>query len=141
MLKMSTSTHGVIDYVAGAAFIALPRLLDLGQPAGALLQAAGGGAFIYSALTNYERGVLRVIPMKGHLALDALSGGALLGAAMVLKDEAPRDRAVLAGVGLFEIVAALMTETSSANEQTAERPAAPRVNAADADLFETGVPT
>jgi hypothetical protein len=48
-----------------------------------------------------------------HLTLDALSGGMLLGAAAILEGEDPRDRAVLAGVGLFEIVAALSTETRS----------------------------
>jgi len=78
MLKMSTKTHGVVDYVAGAVFAALPRALGLGPTATALLQGAGGGAFVYSALTNYELGYVRVLPMKAHLTLDALSGAVLI---------------------------------------------------------------
>jgi hypothetical protein len=53
--------------------------------------------------------------MKSHLALDAVSGGMLLAAAALLDDEEPDQRALLAGIGLFEIGAALMTTTSPRN--------------------------
>jgi hypothetical protein len=117
MYKMATKTHGLIDYVAGAAFIALPKALNMTGPAAYLLHGAGTGALLYSFFTNYERGVVRALPMKAHLALDALSGGMLVGAAAMLDDEEDEDRAaLLAAVGVFEIVAALTTETKSTTE-------------------------
>ena len=67
-------------------------------------------------MTNYERGLVKVLPMKAHLTLDAVSGGMLLGAAMFFDDEPDEVRAMLAGIGLFEIFAALSTQTKSTNE-------------------------
>jgi hypothetical protein len=116
MYKMSTKTHGLIDYLAAATFMALPKALGMKGPAAYLLHGAGAGAALYSVFTNYERGLVRVLPMKAHLALDALSGGMLLGAAAMLDDEEDEDRAALAAVGVFEIVAALTTETKSTTE-------------------------
>ena len=49
--------------------------------------------------------------MKAHLTLDAVSGGTLIAAAALLDDEDPEVRATLAGIGLWEVAAALMTHT------------------------------
>jgi hypothetical protein len=116
MTKMPTNVHGVVDYVVGAALTILPRALGMsGRPA-QLLEAAGAGAIAYSLITNYELGVVKALPMKAHLALDALSGAALIGAAAMLDEESDEDRLILAGVGLFEIAAALRTQTLSSTE-------------------------
>ena len=120
MYKMSTRTHSLIDYAAGAAFMLLPRAMGIRGPAAYLLHGAGMAAAAYSMLTKYERGLVPVLPMKTHLTLDALSGGMLLGAAAMMEDEDDETRAVLAGVGLFELAAALSTETESPLEM-AER--------------------
>lgn len=71
-----TQVHGVLDYLTGGALLAAPGLLGLqDEPRAALaLRLAGGGATIYSLLTDYELGLLKVLPMPAHLALDAMSG-------------------------------------------------------------------
>ena len=74
--------------------------------------AAGCGATGYSLFTDYELGLVKALPMKAHLTLDALSGGALIGAALMLGDEDPEVRATLAGIGAWEIAAALLTRTA-----------------------------
>ena len=117
MWRMSTRTHGLIDYITGATMMALPAALGMKGKAAALLMGAGGAAAAYSALTNYERGVAKVLPVKAHLTLDALSGGMLIGAAMLMDDEDEETRGLLAGFGAFEIAAALMTETRSSTER------------------------
>jgi hypothetical protein len=76
-----------------------------------VLEAAGIGAGVYSAMTDYERGMVKVLPMEAHLALDALSGAGLMTAAVLLDDERPTVRAMLAGLGAFEIAVASMTAT------------------------------
>ena len=117
MKRMSTRTHGLLDYVTGAALMTLPTVMCMGRTAASLLRGAGGAATVYSAMTNYERGLVKFLPMKAHLTLDALSGGMLLGAALMLDDEEPEVRSTLAGIGLFELAAALLTEARPTPEQ------------------------
>ena len=76
MRVIFTRTHGAIDYLTGAGLLAAPPLLGISdEPAAArALRAAGLGATAYSLLTDYEFGLVRVIPMPAYLAMDAASG-------------------------------------------------------------------
>lgn len=110
-----TRVHGVIDYVTGSALMAAPELFRLKDvPASALApRLAGGGATAYSLATDYELGVVKALPMKAHLALDAASG-ALLAASPWLFGYAKAGRRYWlphTTVGAFEILAALTTKT------------------------------
>jgi hypothetical protein len=84
----------------GGAAVLLPRLL-------------GGAAILFSLLTNYEWGVLKVIPMRVHLVVDFLSG-ALLAASPWLFGfaNAPANAwAPHVVVGLMEILVVMMSQT------------------------------
>jgi hypothetical protein len=74
-----TQVHGVLDYLTGSALLAAPGLLGIkDEPRAALaLRLAGAGATAYSLLTDYELGLVRLLPMPTHLALDAMSGALL----------------------------------------------------------------
>jgi hypothetical protein len=74
-----TKVHGRLDYITAPGLVAAPELLRLDGARGATIppRVAGIAAAIYGALTDYEAGVRRVIPMPAHLALDAGSGLAL----------------------------------------------------------------
>jgi hypothetical protein len=76
MRVISTKTHGAIDYLTGAGMLAAPSLLGISDELAAArtLRAAGLAATAYSLLTDYEFGLVRVIPMPIHLAMDAASG-------------------------------------------------------------------
>jgi hypothetical protein len=114
---MSTYTHGWIDYIASGIFGAIPSLLGWKGTPKYLLEGATGTAAIYSACTNYELGLVKALPMKAHLAMDAASGCMLIGSALMLDDEEPEVRSTLIGIGLFEILASLTTQTTSPNER------------------------
>ena len=79
MRVISTRAHGVLDYLTGATLLSAPSLFGLTDvPASArVFRLAGGGATLYSLLTDYELGVVRVLPMPLHLAMDAASGALL----------------------------------------------------------------
>ena len=111
MRRMTTSTHGIIDYTFGLAVGILPFVLRMSPRSRAMLETAAASATAYSSVTDYERGIARVFPMKLHLALDAVSGITFLAAAATMKTEKPGTRALLAGIGLSEVFAALLTET------------------------------
>lgn len=110
-----TSVHGVLDYATGSALLAAPELLRLKDvPRAALTpRLAGAGATAYSLTTDYELGVVRVLPMPVHLALDAMSGALLAASPWLLGYARNGVRYWLphALVGASEILAALTTKT------------------------------
>ncbi len=115
MRTIPTQVHGTIDYVTGGTLLSAPRLLGLDAvPASArTLRLAGGGAALYSALTDYELGALKVIPMPVHLALDAASGALLASSPWLFGFAGEGRRYWLPHVlvGAFEILAAATTKT------------------------------
>jgi hypothetical protein len=113
-----TKVHGVLDYVTGAVLLAAPELFRLKDvPASAAApRAAGAAASVYSLLTDYELGAVRVIPMRVHLVLDALSGALLAASPWVLGYARAGRRywAPHAAVGVAEIAAALVSRSDTA---------------------------
>jgi uncharacterized membrane protein len=115
MRVISTKTHGAIDYATGAGLLVAPALLGISdEPAAArALKVAGLAATAYSLMTDYEFGLVRVIPMPAHLAMDAASG-ALLAASPWLfgfAGRGPRYRLPHVVVGLAEVLASLTSKT------------------------------
>src|SRR5688572_9911410 len=76
---ITSKIHGVLDYATGAQLQLLPKTLGYkdDSPEAVALRGAGAIHAGYSLLTDYELGVLRVIPYRAHLALDALWTAAL----------------------------------------------------------------
>lgn len=74
-----TRVHGMLDYLTGGTLLATPELFGLKEvPSVALaFRLTGGGAAAYSLLTDYELGLVTLLPMPAHLALDAASGALL----------------------------------------------------------------
>lgn len=126
-MRLPTRVHGVLDYTVGALLIVLPYLLGLGSgPQSWILQGLGAAALVYSLLTDYELGMVRRLQMPLHLWLDALSGVLLAVSPWLLGFD---DRVWIPHValGLFEIAAALVTDTIPAYDRRRagqERPGA-----------------
>lgn len=111
MKLFSTKAHGVLDYLSVGTLLALPRMLGWSEGVKMLLTNAAIGTLGYSLLTKYELGLWKKLPMKGHLALDAMSGAMLLAAPLMFPDEDGSVKGALVGLGIFELTAALTTET------------------------------
>jgi hypothetical protein len=79
MRFIPTRVHGAVDQVLGPALIVAPTILRLGRmsPEGIVARAIGGAESVYSNLTDYELSAKKVVPMRIHLALDAVGGAAL----------------------------------------------------------------
>ena len=112
MRFMNTRVHGMADYLVGIILILAPYLLGFadGTAAQYVPQILGVGAIIYSLLTDYELGAMRVIPMPVHLGLDFASGLLLLVSPWLFGFA---DRIAWPHVlfGLIEIGASLTTQT------------------------------
>ena len=82
-----TGVHAAMDYLLGIVLIGAPMVIGFapGTETGLAADNAatyvpvvlGFGLIVYSLLTNYELSLAGLIPMRGHLALDALSGAFL----------------------------------------------------------------
>ena len=84
MRFIPTVIHGAADYVVGLIVMALPFVLDLHGGQGWFFLALGASAVFYSLLTDYELGIVRVLPVRIHLLLDAVFGLAMLTAPSLL---------------------------------------------------------
>jgi len=115
MRFIPTSVHGAIDHVVGPALVVAPTLLRLKRtsPEGLTARAVGGVEAIYSNLTDYEMSMKNVVPMKVHLALDAVGGATL---ALVPQLTGARQRGKKhwlphLAIGAFEVGMAAFTKT------------------------------
>jgi len=108
---ISTKIHAVLDYVMGAFLIATPWLFGFAGLTSVgtwICVILGAAVIVYSLLTRYEGGLLPVIPMRGHLALDFVSG-ALLAVSPWLLGFASVVFLPHLILGLMEVAASLLT--------------------------------
>jgi cytochrome P450 len=113
-MPISSRTHACLDLTTAGLALALPRMLGASERTTKLLTAIALGKIGYGLATRHELGLVKTLPMKTHLKLDALSGIALCGLPLVLdKQEKPAVAAAVIGLGLVDIAAASLTETRS----------------------------
>jgi hypothetical protein len=117
-----TSVHSAVDHVVGPTLIAAPTVLRLENtsPEGLAPRLNGVAAAIYSNLTDYELSVKNVIPMRVHLALDAMSGATLAAVPLLsgARKRGTRHWLPHTLLGAFEIGMALFTEAEAPRSRT-----------------------
>src|SRR3954447_20477127 len=122
MRFIPTNVHSAVDHVVGPALIAAPTLLGLEKtsPEGLVPRVNGIAAALYSNLTDYELSLKNVIPMKLHLALDAMSGAALAAVPLATgaRKRGARHWAPHVALGAFEIGMAMLTKTEPPKSRT-----------------------
>jgi hypothetical protein len=110
---ISPRLHGIIDYATGAELLVLPSVLRIsGSRAGRVLRVAGLAHLAYAALTDYELGLVKRLPFRTHLALDAAGAGGLLAAPWLLgaREDGLRHWLPLVLVGLNEAAVTALTD-------------------------------
>ena len=76
MRFIPTIVHGIADYILGVVLLFLPNIFgfaDLGGPAVWIPRLLGIIDLVQSLATNYELGVLKILPMKLHLTNDYMA--------------------------------------------------------------------
>ncbi len=111
---VDATLHGVVDYTAGTLLVtACPKLVGLeGTRAGRQIRISGAIHAGYSTLTNYPLGIVKLIPFKAHLALDAV-GAVALAAAPFLSGEfkkGPRHWVPHVALAAFEFASLAITD-------------------------------
>ncbi|MEM8592192.1 MAG: hypothetical protein AAGF13_06660 [Pseudomonadota bacterium] len=83
----SQKFHAFIDYPVAGGLLALPLLLGLGTSSPLALYLSivtGAAAFMLTALTDHETGMIKILPYRFHLAVDFLVGVTFVAAPFVL---------------------------------------------------------
>jgi hypothetical protein len=112
MRSIPRKVHGVLDYLSVIGLFALPRMMHWSDNTTTLLSVLAGGTLLYSLLTRYELGALKVLPMKAHLVLDFLSGLALC--ALPFLYHMPRQATIiLVSIGVFELIVSSLSDSTS----------------------------
>lgn len=113
---IDATLHGVTDYSVGTTLLtAFPRLAGIeGTESARQIRVAGGAHAGYSTLTDYPLGIVKLIPFKVHLALDAIGAVALAATPFITGQWKKGTRHWLpqVGLGLFELSSLVMTDPS-----------------------------
>lgn len=80
MRFISTKVHGVIDYLWSIVLLASPWLFGFANGGAETWVPVilGIGGIVYAVVTNYELGLVKVLPMPVHLMIDLAMGVFLL---------------------------------------------------------------
>lgn len=115
---LSTKAHGMLDYATALTLAVLPRVIGASPKVTALMEGAAAAHAGYALFTDYELGAVRAIPMKGHLMMDGLGAAGLIAAGALMDDEDEGTRLLVAGLGVYELAATLLTKTTPSDVPT-----------------------
>ena len=113
---ISTRTHGMIDYTWATMAAAVPGMLADATATKRLVRGASAAATANSMVTNYEAGIMKVMPMRAHLAMDVVMCSALLLSPLYLPKSERRYSVIPILLGAAGLLTAMMTETESPDE-------------------------
>jgi hypothetical protein len=110
---ISTKAHGMIDYAWVTAAETLPGMMNGASETANLIRRAGAAAGLNAMMTNYEAGVMRLLPMKGHLAFDLLMCATLVMSPLFLPREERRYAAIPVVLGAIGLLTSVFTQTEA----------------------------
>jgi len=108
-----TLLHGMVDYAVGVFLIALSFFIGWSGMAGWLVAVAGAAAIFYAALTDYELGITRIMPVRLHLGLDAAFGVAMFALGRIVAGDGGFAW-VFYSIGMAAIILAVVTKIKPA---------------------------
>jgi hypothetical protein len=132
---IDSTLHGATDYSVGALLVtAFPRLAGVqGTRAARQIRTAGAIHAGYSTMTDYPLGIVKALPYKAHLALDALGALALAATPFVTGQFKQGRRQWLphAGLALFELGSLALTDPTGKGDYHGDVEAVRRANTED----------
>ncbi len=116
MRFVPTRIHGIVDWIMGVLLIAVPWIFGFARGGAEtwLPVALGIAGLVVTFFTAHEFGVVRKIPMIGHLWVDGVSGLLLAASPWIFGFAAVVWIPHLV-LGLTEFIAALVTQTAPSN--------------------------
>jgi hypothetical protein len=132
---IDSTLHGATDYTVGTLLLtAFPKLAGVeGTQSATQIRAAGAFHAAYSTITDYPLGIVKLVPYKAHLALDAL-GAVALAATPFVTGQWKKGRSQWVphvGLALFELASLAMSDPSGDGDFHGDVEAVRRANMED----------
>jgi len=132
---IDSTLHGATDYTVGTLLMtAFPRLAGIdGTRSAGQIRTAGAAHAGYSTMTDYPLGIVKLLPYKAHLAIDALGALALAATPFVTGQwrEGRRQWVPHVGLCLFELAALAMSDPTQKGDFHGDVEAIRRANTED----------
>jgi len=132
---VDATLHGVVDYNAGAVLMTVfPKLAGIeGTRSARQIRTSAAIHAGYSTLTDYPLGVVKLLPFKAHLALDAIGALALAATPFVTGQwkRGPRQWVPHVALGLFELSSLAITDPTGRGSYHGDVEAVRRANTED----------
>jgi hypothetical protein len=111
---IDSTLHGVTDYSVGAFLLtAFPKLADIeGTRSARQIRTAAAIHAGYSTITDYPLGIVKILPFRAHLAIDAIGALALAATPFVTGQykEGRKQWVPHVALCLFELASLAMTD-------------------------------
>ena len=135
MRPIDSTLHGATDYTVGTALMTvLPKAAGVeGTRTAAQMRTVGAIHAGYSAFTDYPLGVVKAIPYKAHLAVDAIGALAVAATPFVTGQyKQGRDQWVPhVALAAFELASLLMSDPTGKGDYKADVESVRRANSED----------
>ena len=110
-----TKVHAVEDYMTSTTLPMAARKLGVTPGTRRIMDSVAAVAGAQSMMTDYEGGLVRMLPMRAHLRMDMMMGVGLIAAAALMWRKPRVDRLALGGLGLFSVAYALLTKSEASD--------------------------
>ncbi len=110
-MKISSKIHGIIDYIFVVFLWLSPTLFGLGEKTALFTYVLGGVHLGLTVLTNFEVGIIKLIPFRVHGLIELVVALALGGVAFYLGNlEGELSRNYYLGLAVTILVVFLLTD-------------------------------
>jgi hypothetical protein len=111
---IDSTLHGLTDYQVGTALMTFfPKLAGIeGTDSARQIRIAGAAHVGYSTVTKYPLGIVKLLPYKAHLALDAVGAIAIAATPFVTGQwkKGTKEWAPHVGIAAFELMSLVMSD-------------------------------
>ena len=132
---IDSTLHGLTDYQVGTALMTVfPKLAGIeGTDSATQIRISGAVHVGYSTLTKYPLGIVKLLPYKAHLALDAIGAIALAATPFVTGQwkKGPSQWLPHVGLALFELASLAITDPTGRGDWHGDLEAVRRSNMED----------
>ena len=132
---IDSTLHGVTDYTVGTLLVTVfPKLAGIeGARSATQIRTAGAIHAGYSTITDYPLGIVKVLPFRAHLAIDALGAVALAATPFVTGQwkKGRKEWVPHVGLCLFELASLAMTDPTGKGDFHGDVDAVRRANMED----------